>query len=190
MALQPEVLLIDENYIKKYTWINGSVDPLLLYPAIYLSQDKYAQLYLGTDLYDALKNRIVTNTLTGVYKTLMDDYIGNCLVEWSFYEVLPFISLKLTNKSIGRGNAEYLAEADLTDLKYLRQTVRDTAEFYGTRVINYLKEYSDLYPEYNTNSGLDKIIPNSSAYFNGVYLGGGRSKDCNWGLGDKWTDLR
>ena len=37
MALQPEVLLIDENYIKKYTWINGSVDPVLLYPAIYLS---------------------------------------------------------------------------------------------------------------------------------------------------------
>ena len=55
MALQPEVLLIDENYIKKYTWINGSVDPLLLYPAIYLSQDKYAQLYLGTDLYNRIK---------------------------------------------------------------------------------------------------------------------------------------
>ena len=39
MALTPEVLLIDENYIKKYTWVNGSVDPLLMYPAIYIAQD-------------------------------------------------------------------------------------------------------------------------------------------------------
>lgn len=119
----------------------------------------------------------------------MDDFIKPCLTEWTFYEIMPFISMKITNKSIGRGNADYLAEADLNDLKYLRQTVRDMAEFYSQRTIGHIKEYVHLYPEYQTNSGLDKIIPNSSSYFNGVYLGNGRSKSCDWGLGDKWKDI-
>ena len=183
------VLFIGTARLKKQTPIQQNVDDDLLNNYIFRAQETHIHQYLGTDLYNALKSKIVANTLTGNYKTLMDDWISNCLIEWSFYEVMPFISMKITNKSIGRGNADYLAEADLADLKYLRQTVRDTAEFYGTRLILHLKEYPELYPEYQTNSGLDKIIPNSSAYFNGVYLGGGRSKDCNWGLGDKWTDL-
>jgi len=32
-----EVLLISENYIKKYTTVNGSVDPNLMYPSVYLA---------------------------------------------------------------------------------------------------------------------------------------------------------
>ena len=132
-------------------------------------------------------NDIVANTITGNYKTLLDDYITPCLIEYSFYEVMPFIALKITNKTIGRGNADYLVEGDLADLKYLRNSVRDVAEFYGTRIIGYLKQNVSFFPEYQTNSGLDKIIPNSNVYFSGVYLGGGRSKDCGWGLDDRRT---
>jgi hypothetical protein len=183
------VLFIGTARMKKATPIQNNVDDDLLNNYIWRAQETHIHQTLGTDLYNSLKNKIVTNTLTGNYKTLMDDYITPALIEWSFYEVLPFISLKLTNKSIARGNADYLAEADLTDLKYLRQTVRDVAEFQTQTLIGYIKQYVHLFPEYQTNSGLDKRIPNSSTYFNGVYLGGGRSKDCNWGLGDKWIDL-
>jgi hypothetical protein len=91
MALQPEVLLIDENYIKKYTWINGSVDPLLMYPAIYLSQDKYAQLYLGTDLYNRIKEDVVNDDIEGAYATLLDNYLRRMIMWWTMYEVLPHL---------------------------------------------------------------------------------------------------
>jgi len=183
------VLFIGTARFKKATPVQNNVDDDLINNYIWRAQETHIHQVLGTDLYNALKNKIVTNTLTGDYKTLMDDFISPALIEWSFYEVLPFISMKLTNKSIARGNADYLAEADLNDLKYLRQTVRDVAEFQTTRIIGYLKQYTYLFPEYQTNSGLDKIIPNSSVYFNGVYLGGGRSKDCGWNLGDRWIDL-
>lgn len=183
------VLLLTTDKLKKNTPIQENVDDSIIKPYIYKAQETHVHQYLGTDLYNKILNEVQAGTITGDYKTLLDDYIQPTLIEWSFYEVLPFVSLKITNKSIGRGNADYLSEADLDDLKYLRQTVRDVAEFYGTRLIGYVKQYSNNFPEYQTNSGLDKIIPNSSAYFNGVYLGGGRSKDCNWGLGDKWIDL-
>ena len=183
------VLLTSTYRLKRSTPIAENVDDDLLNPYIFKAQEVHIQQILGTDLYNRIMNDVISNSINGAYATLLNDYITPCLIEWTFYEVMPFISLKITNKTIGRGNAEYLAEGDLNDLKYLRQTVRDLAEFYGSRVIGYLKQYSNSFPEYNTNSGLDKIIPNSSSYFSGIYLGGGRSKDCRWGLNDRWIDL-
>ena len=181
------VLLTSTYRLKKQTPIQQNVDDDLLNPYIFKAQETHIQQILGTNLYNRIMNDVVANSLAGPYLTLLNDYITPCLIEYTFYEVLPFISLKITNKSIGRGNADYMAEGDLSDLKYLRQTVRDLAEFYGTRIIGYLRQYSNQFPEYTTNSGLDKIVPNSQAYFNGVYLGGGRSSDCSWGLDDRGT---
>ena len=183
------VLLLTTDKLKANTPIQQNVDDSIIKPYIYKSQETHIQQYLGTDLYNKILSDVQSGSISGNYKTLLDDYIQPALIEWSFYEVMPFISLKITNKTIGRGNADYLAEGDLTDLKYLRQTVRDVAEFYGERVIGYLRQYSNNFPEYSTNSGLDKIVPNSKSYFNGVYLGGGRSKDCDWGTGEHWKDL-
>jgi hypothetical protein len=188
------VLFISTATLKRSTPIQQNVDDDLLNPYIYKAQETHIQQILGTNLYDKIMTLIQTNTMSQPsninYKLLLDDYIIPCLTEYSFYEVMPFISLKITNKSIVRGNAEFATEGDLTDLKYLRSTVRDIAEFYAQRVSNYLKQYSYNFPEYFTNSGLDKIVPNSTSYFSGVYIGGtGRYSDCKWGLGDRWRDI-
>jgi len=188
------VLLISTATLKKHTPIQDNVDDSLLNPYIYKAQETHIQQILGTNLYDKVLNLVQTNTIGTVsnvaYKTVLEDYIVPCLIEYSFYEVMPFISLKITNKSIVRGNAEYAAEGDLADLKYLRQSVRDLAEFYAQRLTNFLRQYSNNYPEYFTNSGLDKIVPNSTSYFSGVYIGGtGRFQDCKWGLADRWRDI-
>ena len=188
------VLLISTATLKKHTPIQDNVDDSLLNPYIYKAQETHIQQILGTNLYDKVLNLVQTNTIgtasNVAYKTVLEDYIVPCLIEYSFYEVMPFISLKITNKSIVRGNAEYAAEGDLADLKYLRQSVRDLAEFYAQRLTNFLRQYSNNYPEYFTNSGLDKIVPNSTSYFAGVYIkGSGRYSDCRWGLADRWRDI-
>lgn len=183
------VLLISTAKLKKMTPIQDNLDDDIIKPYIYKSQDTHIQMSLGTDLYNKIKGDVQTGSISGNYKTLLDEYIQPMLIEWSLYEALPYISMKLTNKSIVRGNSDYSVEGDLNDLKYLRNSVRDLAEFYSQRTTNYIREYSNLFPEYQRNSGLDKIVPNSTSYFNGVYLGGGRSTDCGFGLGDKWIDL-
>jgi hypothetical protein len=188
------VLFLSTYRLKKNTPIQQNVDDDLLNPYIYKAQETHIQQILGTNLYDSISDMIINNTIGSPqnvnYKTLLDDYIGPCLIEYSFYEVMPFISLKITNKSIVRGNAEFANEGDLTDLKYLRQTVADIAQFYAQRLSNFIKQYNYNYPEYFTNSGLDKIVPNSTSYFNGCYIPGtGRYSSCSWGLGDKWRDI-
>lgn len=183
------VLLIGTALLKKMTPIENNVDDSILSPYIFKAQETHIHQVLGTDLYERIKDDLVCRSLTGNYRKLYDEYIVPATIEWTFYEVMPFIQIKLTNKSVGRGSADYFNEGDLNDLKYLRNSVRDLGEFYSTRTTNYLKQNSHLFKEYMTNTGLDKIIPNSSNYFSGVYLGGGRSKDCKWGLGDRWKDI-
>ena len=75
MALEPEVLFVNTDYLKRLTNLNGSVEDSYIIPSVILSQDKYLQQYLGTTLLDKLKEDVKNDTLTGVYETLMDDYI-------------------------------------------------------------------------------------------------------------------
>ena len=152
MALQPEVLLIDENYIKKYTWINGSVDPLLLYPAIYLSQDKYAQLYLGTDLYNRIKEDVVNDDITGAYATLLDNYLRRMIMWWTMYEVLPHLYVKTDNGSLVIRTSEDTTPISQTDLQNYRDQARQQAMFYTQRMVDYLCHNSADFPEYMTNT--------------------------------------
>jgi hypothetical protein len=77
-----EVLLISENYIKKYTTVNGSVDPNLLYPSVYLAQDKWLQAWLGTNLLNELKQQVADENILPDYEVLLNDYVQKCLLWW------------------------------------------------------------------------------------------------------------
>jgi len=177
------VLLVNTDKVKRATPIQNNVEDSILIPYITKSQDTHIQELLGTDLYNKIISEIAAATITGDYKVLLDTYIIPCLIEWSFYEVLPFINFKITNKSIVKGTSDYSAESDLEDLKYIRNASRDMAEFYSNRLTGYLKQYTSLFPEYLTNSGLDKLQPvKRQNFFGGIYTGQG-DKGCNYGLG-------
>jgi len=101
-----EVLFINDVYVKKYTTINGAVDPNLLYPSIYLSQDKYLSAYLGTSLYTKLKDDIADNTLSGDYQTLVDDYARRVVLWWTMVEALPSLTYKVDNGTLVQRQSE------------------------------------------------------------------------------------
>ena len=75
MPIPSEILFINKEYLTKYTQLNEAVDTNLIRPAVYLAQDKYIQLWLGTDLFNKLKTEIQNNTLSGDYETLLNNYI-------------------------------------------------------------------------------------------------------------------
>lgn len=163
------VLFISENKIKKSTTINGNVDVELLRPYIKVAQDLHIHRLLGTDLYEKLQNDITGGTLTGNYQTLVDNYIQDALVHWSLYECLPFLGYKIMNKDIVRKSSDNSSPASLDELNYLRETVRNTAEWYTERIIDYLCENNTLFPEYSTNSGAD-LDPKTTNYYSGMNL--------------------
>lgn len=152
MALQPEVLFIDETYIKKYTWVNGSVDPLLLYPAIYLAQDEHIQQYLGTDLYYKLKDDLEAGTITGNYLNLLDRYVRRATCWWTMYEVLPHLYVKTDNGSLVQRISEDTTTIGQQDYQAYREQTRQKAMFFTARMVDFLCYNQSMFPEYTTNT--------------------------------------
>ena len=163
------VLFISEAKLKDSTAINLNVDVELLLPYVRQAQKLYVETKLGTDLTDKLKAEITAGTLAGAYKTLVDDYIGDMLPNWAFYHAIPFLRFKIENGNIYSKTSETGNALSTEEAQHLREEVRNTAEYYTERLIDYVTNNTTSFPEYNTNSGSD-VNPDQNAYYNGMNL--------------------
>jgi hypothetical protein len=145
----PEVLLISENYIKKYTTVNGSVDANLLYPAVYLAQDKWILPFLGTELMDKIKDDVANNTITGNYQILLEDYIQKALLWWVMVEVTPSLCYRMDNGTLVQRQSEDTVPISDIVMKDMIDRARQNAEHYTTLLVDYLCANSSLFPEYS-----------------------------------------
>ncbi len=167
------VLFISEDKLKDSTAINLNVDVNLLLPYVRQAQKLYVETKLGTDLNQKLKDLIVAGTVGAVgneaYKTLLDDYIGDMLPNWALYNCIPYLRFKVENGNIYSKTSETGTALTTEEAQHLREEVRNTAEYYTERMIDYICNNNSLFPEYNTNTGSD-VNPDQNAYYNGMNL--------------------
>jgi hypothetical protein len=165
------VLFISEAKLKDSTAINLNVDLDVLLPYVRQAQKLYVETKLGTDLNQKLKDLIVAGTvnLPVNYKTLLDDYVGDMLPNWAFYHAIPFLRFKIENGNIYSKTSETGNSLSTEESQHLREEVRNTAEYYTERMIDYICNNNSLFPEYNTNTGAD-VNPDQNAYYNGMNL--------------------
>jgi hypothetical protein len=146
-----EVLFISDVYIKKYTQVNGAVDSNLLYPSVYLAQDKYLSPWLGANLYSKIKEDIANNTLTGAYQTLVDDYCRKVVLWWTMVEALPSLVYKLDNGTYAQRTSDDSNPMSNEVMNDMILRTRNNAEYYTGLLFDYLCANSTLFPEYSTN---------------------------------------
>jgi len=167
------VLFISEAKLKDSTAINLNVDVDLLLPYVRQAQKLYVETKLGTDLNNKLKDLIVAGTVNlpanAAYKTLLDDYVGDMLPNWAFYHAIPFLRFKIENGNIYSKTSETGNSLSTEESQHLREEVRNTAEYYTERLIDYICNNSTLFPEYNTNTGSD-VNSSTENYYNGMNL--------------------
>ena len=167
------VLFISEAKLKDSTAINLNVDPEILLPYVLQAQRIYIETKLGTTLYEKLESLITAGTIGNVgneaYKTLVDEYIGDCLPSWAFHMCIPYLRFKTENGNIYSKTSETGNSLSTEEAQHLREEVRNNAEYFTERMIKYITNNITLFPEYNTNSGAD-ISPDQNAYYNGMNL--------------------
>ena len=127
-----KVKFISTVFLKENTVIQDNVDDSTLVPFIYLSQDTNLQTALGTTLYNRLKEGVALNNLNSNEEDLLRDYIQPMVAQWTFYNVYPFLNYKSTNKAISKESSEFSNPAELDEIKYMRNSIRDLAEFLYT----------------------------------------------------------
>jgi len=163
------VLFISEAKLKSSTAVNLAVDVDLLLPFVREAQKLRIETALGTDLTDKLKAEITAGTLAGAYKTLVDDYIGDCLPAYSLYHAIPFLRFKVENGNIYSKTSETGTALSESEAQHFREEILNTASYYRERLIDYVRNNTASFPEYSTNTGAD-VNASTENYYNGMNL--------------------
>jgi hypothetical protein len=151
--------------------IDDNVDSKLLETFIITAQDMHIQSILGENLYLSIMNMVDAGTISGDYNVLLMNYIMPAQMWWTIYEALPFISFKLTNKTVTqKGGAPNDVAASPENIHWLRNITKNNADYYTQRIREQIINNPSSYPEYFTVVGIERIPPRRSTYFSGMYL--------------------
>ena len=112
---------------------------------------------------------ILAGSLAGDDLTLVNDYIQSVLVHYATLQAIPFLAYKIENGNIYSKTSENGVALSREQLGDLSDSVKNTAEWYRARLIDYLCYNSALYPKYSLSTGAD-ICPSTTKYTNNMNL--------------------
>jgi hypothetical protein len=166
-------LFVTRNDIIKTSPLQGSIDSDRLLPFIKTAQEKYILNLLGTVLYYKLQADVEGSIpFTGIYEELMNDHIKPTLIWYSVVEYLPFSAVQFKSEGAVKHESEQSRAVNKTEIDYLIQKSADNAEWYSTRMQNFLIAYNNQIPEFYESVGnATQIYPDqSNQYFSGINL--------------------
>jgi hypothetical protein len=158
------VLLVSENKLKAFTAMHQNVRTEDVAPFIIQAQDLYLQPQLGTKFYKRLKEGVVAGDLNANETLFIEEYISPSLIQRAFALSIPFIKYKIVDKGILSGTSETSSEVNLDEIKYLIGKIEDAAEFYATRVREFLLDNISMFPEY-VNPGTKGMFPSRRSQY-------------------------
>jgi len=168
-------LLLSDEMIKERSIVHGNTDPKLIYPDIKIAQDMYILPIIGTALYNLLQARINAADWTGYtnYKSLLDNYIVDALVNYTLMQLPMSVSYQFWNKGMVRKNGQDTELPTMSELMDISNRYKDRGEFYGNRLKMYLRQNgTTMFPEYfQPGTGVDTIYPDQNTFTMPIYLG-------------------
>ena len=157
------LLFIGEEYLKQTTPITENVDTKFIGSQIAFAQDAYIQEIIGEKMYGTLQAAYSAQTLDQ-YQTAIMLLIKPALAYRTATRILPFIHIQIKNKGTLNLDAESGKQSSLSDMKYLMEILKDSAEFYEQRIQDYLVVNGNNFPDY-INPVMVGIRPDIKAAF-------------------------
>lgn len=161
-------LFVTTTDVKRFTVIDGNVDNDKFIQFIEIAQTIHIQNVLGTDLYEKLQSDISGASLTGNYETLVETWIKPSLIWYAFYEYLTWAGITISNKGAFRHTSESAVSLDSSEIATLEDKAKNIADYYLSRLNDYLCANSNLFPEFTTNSDGDirpDISPSTGSWY-------------------------
>ena len=174
--------IISEEKLRQFTDINDNLDSKLIKNAVREAQDIYLQRLTGTSLYEKILADIDADTLTGDYKTLVDDFIQPMLIYAAYWEALDAIYTRPRNNGLlqptGGENSE---KADGTWYNRKREAAQNKMEYYSERLTNYLIQNQNQFPELNDNGPFWKQYPDYGTQYRSPVVFNRRTRSWHFG---------
>lgn len=190
--------IVDTNYLKtNYPgYVESNIDNNSLESFILLAQDINLQSVLGYNMYNYIISQFMIDktgsTFSPKYQYILVNYIYKSVALWAIFQAYPTLLYKPTNKAIVTKHSDDSIAVGIKEMEYLMNKIRNSAEFYDSRIKEYISNFTNDFIEYYTTSGVNRIRPKSKVYYGGIYLkqwpgryGGGircdgPSQNLNW----------
>jgi len=162
-------LFISRTDLVKNSIIDGNTDTDRFIQFIKVAQQVEVQNLLGTDLYNKISADIIADNLSGDYLDLVNNYVQPCLIWFAQMTYIPFAAYQIKSGGVFKHSSETAQNVDKNEVDYLVAKAREYANYYSTRMVDYLCFNDNLFPEYNTNTNED-ISPDTDTTFKGWVL--------------------
>lgn len=175
-----KVRFITAQYVKDNSVIDDNMDNKYIHTAIDLSMDKQLRQLIGTEFYDELyADAVASNgtlaSMTSAHQTLIQRHEFKQYLMWSVLcEGGLFMTYKYQNKSIARKTSDNANPIDNYDIDKLKDEAKNNAEFYGERLLYWIRQNSTDYPKL---SDCGDINAPASVYTSQVFTGQKRPKE-------------
>jgi hypothetical protein len=165
--------IILPSVVKERMSLHDNVDDKLIYPEILAVQDMFILPLLGSNLFNKIMADITAGTLTGDYKTLVDDYLVQCVCNYVMSELPEVLNYQFWNKGVSQKTVENSKEPSMSEMYSIVAKYKSRAEHYSKITRMYLLQNArSKFPEYlNFNAGVDIIFPDRTSYTCPIYLG-------------------
>lgn len=162
-------LFISRTDLVKNSILDGNVDTDKFIQFIKVAQQIDIQNLLGTDLYNKISADIIADSLSGDYLTLVNSYVQPTLIWFAQMNYIPFAAYQIKNGGVFKHSSETAQNVEKNEVDYLVSKAREYANYYSTRMVDYLCFNDNLFPEYRSNTNED-ISPDTDTTFNGWVL--------------------
>lgn len=170
--MSSNTLLMTVQQLKDRTGLHSNVDEKMIVPDIKYCQDAFILPLLGTALMDKLQSDIKADTISGNYKTLLNNYLLDALMYYVLSESPNTLTYQLYNKGLVRKSSENTINPDPQEIINEVNRYKKKADFYGQKMADYLLQNHTLFPEYDRpGNGIDTILPEANAYETTFFMG-------------------
>lgn len=163
------LLLTTQKFFEK-SIIDNNVDSDLITKLILRATQINVYGILGTDLFNKIVTDAGSNTITGYYKTLLDDYLQDFIVYWVEYYSYTELNYRLTNKSVAQKSSDNSTPTDYSTISKIEKTKKALADDQGKAIYNYIMNNLAQFPEYQTITENYSDRPKNS-YSGAIWLG-------------------
>lgn len=161
-------LLISEAKLREFTDLNNNVDSKLITSSVIVAQDIVIQRLLGTKLYQKLMTEVDAGTISGNYKTLLDNFVQPVLLWAAYYEILEAIYIRPRNNGLLKPTGgENSVDVDTTLYDRKRESAKNRYQYYSETLAKYLIDFQSNFPEVGSTQYLYQMYPDMSQQLRG-----------------------
>lgn len=180
---------MNKEYLKEYSLLPINFNTDEIWNFIPLAEQLHIVPIIGQEMYKELLDQVENNEVTPENASLLLQiypFEGLAIMEVS----MPYIAFHITEVGITKGSSENSESINTNDINYLTNYVRSQMIPYKERLIEFISQNSELYPNIKIEKKCEKQTTNGRVYgFNQINTDVDYNRLTNGSLSQNFVDF-